>query len=69
MPSSPCTGWNILVATRKGLSESEEELGMKEESSLEMGERGGGLGVASLCPVQSRGMGMAIDRLGGAKED
>ena len=42
---------------------------MKEESLLEMGERGGGLGVGSLHPEQGGGMGMAIDKLGGAEED
>ena len=31
--------------------ESFEESGMTEESSLVTGERGGGLGVAGLCPV------------------
>ena len=55
--------------TRKGLSESEEESGIKEESSLEMGERGGGLGVPGICPAQGGGMGMATDKLGGAEED
>ena len=49
--------------------ESEEELGTKEDSSLLMGERGGGPGVPGLCPVQGGGMGMAIDREGGAKEE
>ena len=42
---------------------------MMEESLLVMGERGGGPGVAGLCPVQGGGMGMAIDREGGAKAD
>ena len=49
--------------------ESVEEPGMMEESSLVTGERGGGLGVAGLCPTRGGGMGMAIDRLGGAKAD
>ena len=43
-PSGPSARWNILVATRKGSSESEEESGITEESSLVMGERGGGSG-------------------------
>ena len=34
-----------------------------------MGERGGGLGVAGLCPVQGGGTGMAIDKEGGAEAD
>ena len=42
---------------------------MMEESLSEMGERGGGPGVAGLHPEQGRGMGMAIDREGGAKLD
>ena len=41
---------------------------MGEESLLEMGERGGGLGVGSLHSVRGGGMGMAIDKEGGAKE-
>ena len=41
---------------------------MREDSLLEMGERGGGPGVAGLCPAGGGGMGMAIDREGGAKE-
>ena len=42
---------------------------MMEESSLVMGERGGGPGVADLRPEQGRGMGMAIDKEGGAELD
>ena len=42
---------------------------MMEESLSVMGERGGGLGVGGLCPEQVGGMGMAIDREGGAKAD
>ena len=38
-----------------------------EESLSVMGERGGGLGVASLHPEQGGGTGMAIDREGGAE--
>ena len=40
-----------------------------EESSSETGERGGGPGVAGLCPEQGGGMGMAIDKEGGAEAD
>ena len=47
------------------MGELEEELGMKEESLLLMGERGGGLGVGGLCPERGRETGMAIDRDGG----
>ena len=39
---------------------------MMEESLSVMGERGGGLGVSGLCPERGRGMGMTIDREGGA---
>ena len=42
---------------------------MMEESLSVLGERGGGPGVASLCPERGRGMGMAIDKEGGAKAD
>ena len=42
---------------------------MTEESSSVMGERGGGPGVAGLCPERGRGMGMAIDKEGGAEAD
>ena len=42
---------------------------MMEESSSVTGERGGGPGVAGLHPVQGRGMGMAIDKEGGAEAD
>ena len=49
--------------------ESEEESGMTEESSSVTGERGGGPGVGGLRPMRGGGTGMAIDRLGGAKED
>ena len=53
---------------RYGLGEeSEEELGTKEDSLLLTGERGGGQGVPGLHPVQGGGIGMAIDREGGAK--
>ena len=55
-PSGPCAAWNVLVAIRNRLSDR-EELGMREDSLLETGERGGGLGVAGLCPAQGRGMG------------
>ena len=69
-PSSPCAAWNILLSTQNGLGEeSEEELGMTEESLLVTGERGGGLGVGGLCPEQGGGTGMAIDREGGAEAD
>ena len=68
-PSSPCAAWNVLLWPRNGLEESEEESGIKEESSLLMGERGGELGVGGLCPEQGRGMGMVIDKEGGAKAD
>ena len=55
---------------RNGLGEeSEEESGMTEDSSLVTGERGGGPGVGGLRPMQGGGMGMAIDRLGGAEEE
>ena len=33
------------------------------------GERGGGLGVGGLFPEPGRGMGMAMDKLGGAEEE
>ena len=49
--------------------ELEEELGMREDSLLLMGERGGGPGVSGLCPRQGAGMGMATDKVGGAKEE
>ena len=69
-PSGPCAAWNVLLSTRNGLGEElEEELGMTEDLSLVTGERGGGLGVGGLRPVQGGGTGMAIDRRGGAKED
>ena len=42
---------------------------MREDSSLETGERGGGPGVGGLCPEQGEGTGMEIDKEGGAKED
>ena len=42
---------------------------MTEESSSVTGERGGELGVAGLCPERGGGMGMAIDREGGAEAD
>ena len=46
-PSGPSAAWNILVVMRNGLSELGEELGMMEDSSPEMGERVGGLGVVA----------------------
>ena len=49
--------------------ESGEESGMKEDSLLLTGERGGGLGVAGLRPERGGGMGMAIDNEGGAEAD
>ena len=49
--------------------ESIEESGMTEESSSVTGERGGGPGVAGLRPARGGGMGMAIDREGGAEAD
>ena len=49
--------------------ELEEESGTKEELLLVTGERGGGLGVASLHPEQGRETRMAIDKEGGAEED
>ena len=42
---------------------------MTEESSLVTGERGGGPGVAGLCPERGRGTGMAINKDGGAEAD
>ena len=42
---------------------------MTEESSSVTGERGGGLGVGGLRPEQGRGMGMAINKEGGAEAD
>ena len=42
---------------------------MREESSLVMGERGGGPGVGGLRPEPGGGTGMAIDKLGGAEEE
>ena len=42
---------------------------MMEESLLVTGERGGGPGVASLCPKRAGGMGMAIDKEGEAEAD
>ena len=57
-PSRPCAAWNVLLSTQIRLGEeSVEELGMMEELSLVMGERGGGLGVAGLCPKRGRGQG------------
>ena len=67
-PSGPCATWNVLIATRNGLSD-EEELGMREDSLLETGERGGGPGVVGLHPEQGGGMRMAIDKEGVAEED
>ena len=42
---------------------------MMEESLLVMGERGGGPGVAGLRPMRGGGMGIAIDKEGGAEAD
>ena len=42
---------------------------MTEKSSSETGERGGGPGVASLRPERGGGIGMAIDKEGGAEAD
>ena len=68
--SGPCTAWNILLSTRNGLGEElRVELVTMEESSSVTGERGGGPGVAALHPERGRGMGMAIDKEGGAKAD
>ena len=70
MPSGPCATWNVQHSTWNGLGEkSFEESGMTEESSSVTGERGGGLGVASLCPVRGGGTGMVIDKEGGAEAD
>ena len=69
-PSGPCAAWNVLLSTWNRLGEeSVEESGMVQDSSSVMGERGGGLGVGGLCPVQGGGLGMTIDRLGGAEAD
>ena len=51
------------------MEESIEELGMTEESLLVTGGRGGGPGVGGLHPRRGRGMGMAMDKEGGAKAD
>ena len=62
--------WNICLLTLNRLGEeSVEESGMTEESSLVMGERGGGPGVAGLRPERGGGMGMAMDKEGGAEAD
>ena len=42
---------------------------MKEELLLLTGERGGGPGVAGLRLEPGRGIGMAIDKVGGAEVD
>ena len=69
-PSGPCAAWKICLLTQNRLGEeSSEELGMMEESLLVTGERGGGSGVAGLCPEQGGGKGMVIDNEGGAKAD
>ena len=69
-PSGPCTAWNVLLSMWNRLGEeSVEESGMMEESSSVTGERGGGPGVGGLCPGRGGGMGMAIDREGGAEAD
>ena len=60
-PSSPCTACNILLSARNGLGEeSGEESGMMEDSSLVMGERGGGPGVAGLCQSKAEGWGWQL---------
>ena len=46
-----------------------EESGTTEESLSVTGERGGGPGVAGLHPERGGGMGMAIDKEGGAEAD
>ena len=70
MHSGPCAAWSVQCSTWNGLGEElAEESGTTEESSLVMGERGGGPGVGGLHPEQGGGMGMAIDREGGAKAD
>ena len=67
-PSGPCAAWNVCLLIQNGLGEeSSEELGMTEESSSVMGDKGGGPGVASLHPEQGGGTGMAIDKEGGAE--
>ena len=50
-PSGPCAAWNVLLWTKNGFEKSVEELGMMEESSLLMGERGGEPGVGGLRPM------------------
>ena len=68
--SRPCAAKNVRLSIQNGLGEeSPEDSGTTEESSLVMGERGGGPGVAGLHPERGRGMGMAIDREGGAEAD
>ena len=63
MSSRPCTTRNIQCLTWNGLGEeSSEELGMMEESLLVMGERGGGPGVAGLCPSETEGWGWQLIR-------
>ena len=70
MPSGPCAARNVRRSTWNGLGEeSFGESGMTEESSSVTGERSGGPGVAGLRPTRGGGMGMAIDRLGGAEAD
>ena len=69
-PSGPCATWNVLLSTKNGLGEeSEEELGMTEDSPSVTGERGGGPGVGGLRPMRGEGTGMAIDKRGGAEEE
>ena len=69
-PSGPCAAWNILLSTQNRLGEeSGEESVTMEDSFLVTGERGGGPGVAGPRPEQGRGMGMAIDKEGGAEAD
>ena len=69
-PSKPCATRNVLFLTWNRLGEeSVEESGMTEESLSETGERGGGPGVAGLCLEWGGGMGMAIDKEGGAKDN
>ena len=69
-PSGPCAAWNVLLSMQNRLGEElEEESGMTEDSSSVTGERGGGPGGGGLCPERDGGMGMAIDKEGGAKDD
>ena len=58
----------LSIQNRLG-EELVEESGRMEESSLVMGERGGGPGVAGLCPERGGGTRMATDKEGGAEAD